>query len=228
VPSGDELTAPEASLLAEEGVSPEELRDYLVDQGLALVVSRDVTTRDAADRQQPFNLRVPGGTAETIGAEGAVYDVEYLQLLQGDLVRGIYGHYDPPRPGRRVLARRLHDPAAANPPLDAGDPPGSVEVAGDGSAAAFVPAHRAMTWQLTDGGGAAVVRERYWLTFQPGEIRVCTSCHGLNSEDQAGSGEPQNPPEALRALLRWWKGMIFRDGFEKGNSAAWSDTVPPG
>jgi hypothetical protein len=127
-----------------------------------------------------------------------------------------------------VLARRLHDPAAANPPLDAGDPPGSVEVAGDGSAAAFVPAHRAMTWQLTDGGGAAVVRERYWLTFQPGEIRVCTSCHGLNSEDQAGSGEPQNPPEALRALLRWWKGMIFRDGFEKGNSAAWSDTVPPG
>ena len=49
------------------------------------------------------------------------------------------------------------------------------------------------------------MRERYWLTFQPGEIRVCTSCHGPNSHDQSGKASPTNPPEALRTLLRFWK-----------------------
>jgi hypothetical protein len=73
--------------------------------------------------------------------------------------------------------------------------------------AAFVPARRAMTWQLTDADGAGVVRERFWLTFQPGEIRVCTSCHGLNELDQAGDPMPENPPEALRTLLQWWQGF---------------------
>jgi hypothetical protein len=95
--------------------------------------------------------------------------------------------------------------------------------------AALVPAHRAMTWQLTSPAGVPVVRERYWLTFQPGEIRVCTSCHGLNSEDQAGDAVPINSPEALRTLLRFWKfdqdGGMFRDGFETGNTANWSSTV---
>jgi hypothetical protein len=220
------LPAPEASVFADEAVDPSLFAADLAARGLALVVSRDVTTRDVADRQQPFNLRVPGGTAETLGASGTVYDVEYLQFLQGDMIRGIGGHYSPPSPGRRVLARALHDPAAWNPPLDPGDPPGSVEVAGDGSMAALVPARRAMTWQLTDGGGAPVVRERYWLTFQPGELRVCTSCHGLNREDQAGHGVPANPPEALRGLLRWWKGLIFRDDFEVGSTARWSADLP--
>jgi 2-haloacid dehalogenase len=50
-----------------------------------------------------------------------------------------------------------------------------------------------------------VVRERYWITLQPGEIRTCTSCHGVNSHDQQGRAEPTNPPEALRTLLRYWK-----------------------
>src|SRR6185436_19808754 len=84
-------------------------------------------------------------------------------------------------------------------------PIGSVRVASDGSMAAFVPARRAMTWQLTDSAGNGVVRERYWLSFQPGEIRVCTSCHGLNSRDQAGQVTPANQPEALRQLLQYWK-----------------------
>ena len=44
-----------------------------------------------------------------------------------------------------------------------------------------------------DSAGTGVVRERYWLSFQPGEIRVCTSCHGLNSKDQAGQSTPTNP-----------------------------------
>jgi hypothetical protein len=68
-----------------------------------------------------------------------------------------------------------------------------------------VPAGRALTWQTTDAQGTAVVRERNWITFQPGEVRVCASCHGVNSRDQAGRLAPQNRPEALRLLLKWWK-----------------------
>jgi hypothetical protein len=79
-----------------------------------------------------------------------------------------------------------------------------VAVAADGSVAAFVPAGRALSWQLTDAQGAAVVRERYWLTFQPGELRVCGSCHGLSELDQAGQGQPQNTPQALVDLLEHW------------------------
>ncbi len=50
-----------------------------------------------------------------------------------------------------------------------------------------------------------MVRERYWLTFQPGEIRSCASCHGVNRHDQTGNPPPMNEPEALRSLLRSWK-----------------------
>ena len=68
---------------------------------------------------------------------------------------------------------------------------------------------------------------RYWLTFQPGEIRVCASCHGLNSEDQTGSLAPTNPPEALRTLLQFWQEQVplFEDGFESGDVSAWSSSV---
>lgn len=41
----------------------------------------------------------------------------------------------------------------------------------------------ALSWQLTDPQGTPVARERYWVTFQPGEVRVCTSCHGINDKD---------------------------------------------
>lgn len=223
--TGAAVPAPEAAVFADEGVSIPDFRQRMADNGLALVVSRDVTTRDAADEQQPYNLRVPGGT-QTTGAGGRIYDVEYQQFFQGDLLRGVGGTADP-SPGRRVLAQVLHDPAARNPPLDPGDPPGSAEIAADGSVAAFVPAHRAMTWQLTAGNGTPVVRERYWLTFRAGEVRVCASCHGLNSIDQAGATEPTNEPEALRALLQWWKAHeIFRSGFELGTTESWSLVEP--
>ena len=62
-----------------------------------------------------------------------------------------------------------------------------------------------MTWHLTDSNGVSVVKERYWVTFQPGEIRTCASCHGVNRTDQAGNPKPTNKPEALRALLQYWK-----------------------
>ena len=80
-------------------------------------------------------------------------------------------------------------------------------LAADGSVAAFVPARRALSWQLTDADGVGVVRERYWITFQPGEIRVCGSCHGVNRLDQAGDGPPENAPLALLELLQGWSAL---------------------
>jgi len=91
-----------------------------------------------------------------------------------------------------------------NPALP-GAPIGSVPLAADGSQAALVPARRAMSWQLTDTNGTGIVRERYWLTFAPGEIRTCTSCHGINEQTQAGNPAPTNTPLALVQLLNYWK-----------------------
>jgi len=196
------LEEPEAKIFREEGVDPEKFKSDLKKRNLAVVVSRDVTTRDAADKQQPYNLRVASNAnAPQTNATGKIYDVSYLQFFQGDQVRGI-GGTDSPRAGRRVLARTMHDPAAKNPSTPVA---GGVKIAADGSVAAFVPAQRAMSWQTTDAHGTPVVRERYWLTFQPGEVRVCGSCHGVNSRDQLGRTAPQNSPEALRALLKSWK-----------------------
>jgi len=217
------LEAPEAQILSEENVDLEKLRADLRARGLALVISRNLTTRDAADRQQPFNLAVAGSGTQTIPEAGKVYDLAHIQFFQGDQIRGI-GGLASPRPGRRVLAQAMHDPAVDYPPATSG-PAGSVAIAADGSMAALVPAQRAMSWQLTDPAGTPVVRERYWLTFQPGEIRVCTSCHGLNSADQAGLEAPQNPPAALRTFLKYWS-TLFANGFEGGSLGAWSSSVP--
>jgi Hydrazine synthase alpha subunit middle domain len=198
------LESPEKQVFTQAAVDEAKLRSWLVQNNLALAVARNVTTRDDLDKQQPFNLQVPGGV-KTVGAAGKVYDVSHLQFFQADLIRGIGGSTTP-RDGRRVLAQVLHDQnAIAQNPVNSSGPAGSVSVATDGSIAAFVPARRAMSWQLTDSSGAGVVRERYWLTFQPGEVRVCGSCHGLSDKDQAGNGVPTNPPQALLKLLQAWK-----------------------
>jgi hypothetical protein len=196
------LDEPELKIFREEGVDPQQFRANLASRGLAVIVSRNATTRDAADKQQPYNLRVAGGTAQHVTGTGKVYEIALLQLFQADQLRGLGGTQSP-RAGRRVLARTMHDPAVKNPTTTG--PAASVRIAADGSLAAFVPARRAMSWQLTDAAGTPVVRERYWLTFQPGEVRVCSSCHGVNTHDQLGQPAPQNSPEALRTLLRFWK-----------------------
>ncbi len=204
-PTVAHMQNPEAQIFREEGVDIENFRNYLRQRDLALIVSRDVTGRDAGDQQQPFNLRVPGGV-QTLGASGKVYDIQYLQLFQADQVRGIGLNNGTPRAGRRVLAQKLHDPLTDNAPITTPSAPSSsVKIALDGSMAALVPARRAMTWQTTSPTGEAVVRERYWITFQPGEIRTCANCHGVNRADQAGRPAATNPPEALRDLLRYWK-----------------------
>ncbi|HKS24166.1 MAG TPA: hypothetical protein VJZ76_15310 [Thermoanaerobaculia bacterium] len=196
------LEEPEAKIFREEGVDPAAFRANLQMRNLAVIVSRNVTARDAADKQQPYNLRVAGTATQKVSGGAKLFDVAHLQLYQADQLRGL-GGLASPKAGRRVLARTMHDPAVKNAPTSG--PAGSVQVAADGSVAAFVPARRALSWQLTDGAGTPVVRERYWLTFQPGEVRVCSACHGVNSHDQLGAAAPANPPEALRALLRAWK-----------------------
>lgn len=193
------LKTPELSVFTDVGVSVEALRAWMRDHELALIVSRNVTQRDRADVQQPYNLRVPGGV-ESIAKDGTIYDITHLQLFQADLLRG-YGPVDAPDPGRRVLARPMHGDKVS--PASDGIP-GAVPIAADGSVAAFVPARRAMTWQL-HGPIGGVVRERNWVSFQAGEIRVCAACHGINTQSQTGDSEPTNPPEALRDLLKAWK-----------------------
>ncbi|CAM2010740.1 HzsA-related protein [Acanthopleuribacter pedis] len=203
-PHTDPVPEVERGVITQASVNMEALQQWMVERDLALVVSRNVTTRDANDRQQPFNLRVADTNTQTLGDDGQIYDVRYLQFFQADHVRGVGGTEDP-APGRRAIAQFMREPEEpANPP-GATNPPGSVLLGNDGSMAAFVPARRALSWQLTDPQGVPVVRERFWLTFQPGEIRVCASCHGVNTADQAGNPEPVNEPEALRTLLQYWK-----------------------
>lgn len=206
------LTAPiptiEQNVFMQAGVGVDELQAYLRQNNLALAIMRNVTTRDAAEKQQPFNLRVTGSTTQTLASSfnqgDKIYDVAFMQFFQGDLLRGMGGTANP-EAGRRILAQPMHEAnALANNPASSG-PTGSVAIADDGSVAAFVPANRAMTWQLTDASGNAVVRERYWITFQAGEVRVCSSCHGLNERDQAGNPAPNNAPKALLVLLQDWK-----------------------
>jgi hypothetical protein len=200
-----EMPAIEASVFEQAGVPVAAMKRWLRANDTALVVVRDATTRDRADKQQPYNLRVPGGV-QTIGSPGKIYDVSHLQFFQADLIRGT-GFKTPggiPREGRRALAEPMHA-TTAELPTNTGGPAGSVKIAADGSAAAFVPARRALTWQLTDPAGEPVVRERYWVSFQSGEIRSCTSCHGVNSRDQSNAPAPTNVPAALAELLAVWK-----------------------
>jgi hypothetical protein len=216
------------------GVSVTQMQQFLQNQNLALVVIRNATSRDRADQQQPYNLSVPSG-AQSISnllayAGPPLYCIDRMQFFEADQVRGLYpasGTIANALPGRRPLARPLNDTHALqfNMPGDM-TVPGSQFIAADGSVALFVPAQRPMAWQslapTTSCGSstlppsATVVRERYWIEFQPGEIRACNSCHGINQTNQAGLPAPANPPQALTDLLVWWKlhgDEIFYDGF---------------
>lgn len=198
----------EQSVFTQAGVDLAQFQNYLRSNNLALFVSRNVTQRDDSDLQQPFNLHVPNGVqtlSKNFQNGDKIYTVSFMQFFQADQIRGMRG-IDTPAPGRRVLAQFMHDPAAmnANPTVN-NAPQSSVAVATDGSVAAFVPARRAMTWQSTDNSGTGVVRERMWITFQPGEVRVCSSCHGVNDKDQAGNTSATNAPQALLQVLQYWK-----------------------
>lgn len=189
----------EKQVLNEESVDEAALRAWLKSRNLALIVTRNHTSRDRGDKQQPYNLRVPGaGGAQTVGNGGKIYDIAHYQVLQADRVRGYAG-----KTGRRPIGQPI---ASALNPATSG-PAGSVPIATDGSSAAFVPAGKALAWQTTDTTDEPVVRERVWVTMQPGEIRTCAGCHGENSLNQANQAGPTNKPAALRALMQYWKGI---------------------
>lgn len=191
----------ERQVILEAGVDEVELKKWMKDKNLALIVSRNVTLRDKADVSQPFNLRVPGGT-ENIPKKGLVYDISKLQIFQGELTRS----YEKQK-GRRVYARPVRN-TANHPDIEKFySQNGNVELAPDGSMAAFVPAGRALSWQLTSPDGKPVVRERVWVSFAPGEIRTCASCHGINTTSHNDLPEPTNKPEALKNLIKNWKGL---------------------
>lgn len=198
----------EAAVFTAEGVDIPVMQDWLRSNNLALLVSRNVTMRDRADREQPFNLRIPiPGGAQTVGTNtGKIYDIAYIQFLQADQLRGLTQGTTNPVPGRRVLAMPMHDFAATNFNIPVtNNLIGATLLGKDGSQATFVPARRAMTHQTVQTNGLEAVRERYWITYQPGEIRTCAVCHGLNTQNQAGGPLPTNSPAALQDLLRFWK-----------------------
>ena len=194
------------------------LRAFLVANDLAMIVSRNVTRR--ADKQQDFNLKIFGSTTQTAQPGATPIEIAYMQLFQGDLIRGYSNFHG----GRRPIAQLMHD--AVNPPLDPDSPPSSVRLGADGSMAAFVPARRAVTWQLVQDDGTPVVRERLWLTFAPGDMRVCTNCHGINRTDVVlNQPPPTNPPQALRDLVRWW--LASANGTPAATATAGASTRTP-
>ncbi len=220
----------EASTFAAAGVNLTLFQNDLRAKNEALIVSRNMTVRDDADKQQPFNLKVAWSSTQTVGNAGKLYNIGWFQILQADLLRGLNGSANPalpPLPGRRVIATPMHDALTDNV-LASGAPPGSLKIGNDGSMAAVVPARRALTWQLLDNDAAktSVVKERYWVTFQPGEVRTCANCHGLNDKDQAGNTRPQNQAQALQSLLAFWAGnhpfeqwQAQKFGVNAGNAA---------
>ncbi|HVT35742.1 MAG TPA: hypothetical protein VHE37_09160, partial [Nevskiaceae bacterium] len=232
--SEPKMPDPEQQVLSAQGVDENLLKYWLKQNSLAMIVSRNVTTRDRADQQQPYNLQIAGSTTQTRGTTtGALYSISHLQLFQADQLRGYTNNGKTlenggtVRPGRRPIAVPLHDSAAVsamgaayNAALNA------VPLGSDGSMAAFVPAQRAMTWMLIDssksGWAQGIVRERNWLSFKPGERRVCSSCHGVNTVDQAGNAPPANPPEALGTLLTAWKDVVRNNCPNTGGTGHWA------
>ena len=201
------VAAVEQQVFIEEGVDLPLFQADLAQRNLALVISRNVTARDSADKQQPYNLRVPGGVS-SIANGGKVYDISHLQFLQADYLRGYSNGWNGVmQPGRRVLATPLHASTNFNYASSKTNAPmGGTEILSDGSQATFIPANRAVTWHLTGtNNNDSVVKERYWISFRPGEVRTCANCHGINAVDQLGRPTPTNAPLALRQLLRLWK-----------------------
>jgi hypothetical protein len=233
----------EQQVFAEEGIDLPTFQADLAQRNVALCISRNVTARDAADKQQPYNLRVPGGVS-SIANSGKIYDITHLTFLQADYLRGYSnGPSGGPQVGRRILAVPMHATTNYNYASSQNSaPPAGTEIMSDGSQATFVPANRAVTWHLTGtNNNDSVVKERYWISFRPGEVRTCANCHGINAVDQLGRLSPTNEPLALHKLLRLWKTnsanaymLIVSNGSGGGNFGAGSilrltaNTAPSG
>ncbi|MBI3258453.1 MAG: hypothetical protein HYZ54_03075 [Ignavibacteriae bacterium] len=205
-----QLPSIEKTVFTEENVDETEFKNYLKSNNLGVIISRDVTHRNTDDKQQPFFLNVAGTNHHSPNPIGKLYDISYLQLLQADQIRG-RGMRTPtssPMSGRRVLAQNMKGVKVPKP-FSPASTPGAALIANDGSAASYVPASRGITWHLTDVAGKSIVKERYWVTFQKGEVRVCASCHGSNENAALPTQmTPQNKPEAFRTLIKHWRDSV--------------------
>lgn len=223
------LDSPEGKVFADAGVSLDEFQTFMRKYDLALIVSRNLTWRNSEDKLQPYALRVGGSSVLTTVppkpgvTPPRVLDIDHLQIFSAQQLRG-----NDSNEGRRVLAQPLEpvllplpNGKDVNLPAPAGLPKGSIPISKvDGSMAALVPAKRALTWQTIDSANLGtpklrtdgVVRERVWLSFEKGEVRVCVACHGGSSEDTAQNGkqlkELVNPPDALKQLLLHYKNNL--------------------
>ena len=112
------------------GVTVAEMQQFLQNQNPALVVMRNVTSRDRADQQQPYDLAVANGGTQTISnmptySGPPLYCVDRMQFFQADQVRGFttstIANALPGRPPR---------PRPRNPPHRAGATADGVAVAG--------------------------------------------------------------------------------------------------
>jgi hypothetical protein len=217
------VDTPEASIYIRNGVSPTGLQTWLTSQNKALIVARNVTTRDSADRQQPFSLQVANGGTSSLVPGVTTKTLARVQFFSGEYLRAYSGSpATAPEPGRRITPRFMRSTAmTSNPP--ASGPEGSVPISPDGSFAAIVPAGRAMTWQTMDENHNAVVRERYWLNFKAGELQTCTSCHGANTVDQTGKPAATNSPEALNSVLAYWKSTNPGSEAQTSSYKVWSE-----
>jgi hypothetical protein len=240
----DPVATPEQLAFNQAGVSVDELTSFMKANNLALIVSRNVTQRNRGDRQQPYNLKVRDGDAISVADDlkaGTfdVTDISHLQLFSAQQLRGqdfsnVY--FDGSSPDndtyRRVMAQPWTFPEVNGHPVNPVEEDvarGTIKIARDGSVAAFVPAKRAMTWQLIDKASPGVpklrtdgiVRERVWVGFQPGEIRSCVACHGGNAADKTQTarvvdgkkvidtlGDIKNTPRALVDLLTYYKANL--------------------
>jgi hypothetical protein len=183
---------------------------------LALIVSRDVTTR----RSTSSSLSTSASRAPRQTAHGR-------QALRRGSSPALSGRPDPrprrhggPRAGRRVIAQVMHEPGVRNLP-NPGGPPGSVRLGIDGSMAAFVPARRAMTWHISDRAGTPVVRSV--LAHVPAAARL----HVLRPlEPRSGrTAEPVNAPEALRSVVRCCRDILDPPPLDHIATKAY--TLPP-
>src|SRR5204863_9159875 len=57
---------------------PISFRANLQARNLAVIVSRNVTARDAADKQQPYNLHVTGSTTQKVAGSSKLFDIAHL------------------------------------------------------------------------------------------------------------------------------------------------------
>ena len=219
-------------------------RTFLKQNKLALAVVRNATWRQRDDLQQPFNLSVLGSEIVTkrTGSKADVLDIDHLQIFTGQQLRGFDKESNEGglENYRRVLAQPAHEilvednfgqPRNVNVPAAMGVPAGATKISTeDGSVAFIVEANRPTAWQTIDSTKPGspllrtdgVVRERYWIGFQPGEMRMCPACHGGLDRDQAQNGktfaelkalgnESGKATQALVELLQYYKENFFNE-----------------